>query len=95
MKNTNLTSTILWADGTQQATKPKNGKYFTLKELQNIVGGYIEMVYLPDNMIMVVNEDGRREELKLNVRATEIMRSAGKEVDIVGNVLLCNSKLIK
>ena len=38
--------------------KPKNGKVFQLDELQELVGGFIEMIPLTNKMIAVVNEEG-------------------------------------
>ena len=39
-------------------TSPKNGKNYTYEELREIVGGYIEIVRLNKNEIMVVNDEG-------------------------------------
>jgi hypothetical protein len=90
------TDPILYrANGTQETVAPKNKKYFTLQELQAFVGGYIKMVFLTDSQIMVVNEEGKLDELPLNVRATEIVRARGIEDSIVGDALVCSSKLIK
>jgi hypothetical protein len=44
---------------------------------------------------MVVNEEGKLDELPLNVRATEIIRKYDSIDTIVGNALVCPSKLIK
>lgn len=38
--------------------KPKNGKYFELKELQDYVGGWIEGIRLQGDSMMYVNEEG-------------------------------------
>jgi hypothetical protein len=89
------TDPILYrADGTQETVAPKNKKYFRLAELQALVGGYIEMVFLNDGRIMVVNEEGKIDGLPVNVRATEIIRRCGREDAIVGDALVCESKLI-
>jgi hypothetical protein len=37
-------ATILRPDGSSQEVQPKDGTGFQLKELQDIVGGYIEML---------------------------------------------------
>jgi hypothetical protein len=50
---------------------PKNGKYFTLDELQKLVGGLVEVVYLEDDdKTMVVNEEGKLLGLPVNEKAT-------------------------
>jgi len=45
-------------------------KKFSLEELQAMVGGYIECVYLPERRIMVVNEEGLLKGLAPNLRAS-------------------------
>lgn len=77
--------------------EPKNGKYFTLSELQAVVSGYIEIVYLNDNKIMVVNEEGKLEGLAINHMATNIfLDSFPSSFDvIVGDVLVCDSKQVR
>jgi hypothetical protein len=77
------------ADGSIEQMNPSNGIDFSLKELQEAVGGYIEMVYLP-NGIMVVNEEGLLKGLPLNQLASQL---AGQP--IVGNVLVCDREQIK
>ncbi|MDR0691489.1 MAG: DUF3846 domain-containing protein [Prevotellaceae bacterium] len=90
------TDPILYcANGTQKTVAPKNKKNFSLQELQSFVGGYIEMVFISDSLVMVVNEEGKFEELPINVRATEIIRQAGIQDTIAGDALVCSSKLIK
>jgi hypothetical protein len=83
--------------GEQINVTPKRGKYFTLRELQHIVGGYIETCYLNDGTVMVLNEEGKLEGLPLNVRATEIFRKNFPcSLDrIVGDVLIVESKYIE
>lgn len=97
-----MTASIIYLPGgIKNEVKPKNGKYFTLEELQTIVGGYIECVYLKDNMTMVVNEEGKLKGLPCNGLATEITYQNGfidqnGFVDvIVGPALVCQSKFIK
>ena len=88
-------SIIYLPSGMKTEVKPINGKYFKLEELQAIVGGYIECVYLNDGMTMVVNEEGKLKGLPCNDLATEIIRNSGIYDVIVGPALVCPSKLIK
>lgn len=83
------------------------GNAFSLQELQNAVGGYIEMIYLADGRFMVVNEEGRLLGLPFNRIATRLLADTGVRVqdghilkyseaieafgDIVGNVLVCDA----
>lgn len=74
---------------------PVNGRVITeyddcsLSRMQRIVGGYIEHLFLPDDIIMVVNEDGYARGLLLNTRATEIASMGmNRTVPIAGDVIL-------
>jgi len=69
---------------------PRNGKKFTLAELQALVGGYIVMVRIPGDAgrrVFFVNEEGMLRKLRPNVRASQI---AGQL--LVGNAVLCSPK---
>tara|TARA_R110002074_G_scaffold185817_1_gene351206 strand:+ start:252 stop:497 length:246 start_codon:yes stop_codon:yes gene_type:complete len=59
----------------------------SLKQMQDAVGGYIELVRLTDDDIMVVNEEGLVFGLPINEHASKI---AGQS--IVGNVLMCKGE---
>lgn len=86
---------ILFVDGREEFIEPKNGTDFSLEELRAIVGGYIEIVYLDDSRIMIVNEEGKIYRLPVNVKATFIVNGIGKQDLIVGNVLVCRSEMVK
>ena len=67
-----------------------------LSQLQAVVGGYIEAVYLRsaegERIVMFVNEDGKRLDLPLNLRATQLaheQHAIGPDDWIVGDVVLC------
>ena len=85
-------ATIYKTSGDIIDVEPKNGKDFKLAELQAIVGGYIEIVYLDSKHIMVVNEEGKIDGLDINVNATNLVD--GYDI-IVGDVLVCESKQVK
>ena len=55
----------------------------TLSEAQKAVGGYVEVLVLPDGRQMLVNEDGLQEGLPLNKNAALIA-----EQIILGDVLI-------
>ncbi len=84
-------ATIFKADGQKIETQPKNGRDFKLEELKKIVGGYIEIVTLSGNRIMVVNEEGKVNGLPINIKATEL---CGYDI-IVGDVLVCDSDEVR
>lgn len=65
-------------------TEPSNGTDFSLTELQAVVGGFIEVVHLPDGRLMVVNDEGKLNGLPVNPKASELYPDI-----IVGDVLVC------
>jgi len=93
---------IIKTTGEEISVVPENSKDFKLEELQTIVDGYIEIVFLgPDSttkkpMILVINEEGKLNNLSLNEKATEIYQNAVGPYDvIVGDVLYCEHKQVK
>jgi len=72
------------------------GLHVTLEEMQKCVGGYVEFVYLEDDLVLVVNEEGLINNLPHNEIATKILLSLGGKANyIVGDTLLISNKLIK
>jgi len=77
---------------------PESGKHFGLKELQKAVGGYIQTYPMPKTKsreikrIMIMNEEGRLHGLPKNVVASAAF---GPEGDIVGDVVICPSRMLK
>lgn len=88
---------IIRTDGTRQKICPANGTDFTLKEMQSIVGGLIQLVELDDKRTMVMNEEGKLGGLPLNIEATKVfhMYYPGSRDFIVGNVLVCSNNQIR
>ena len=88
---------LLTATGAAIGVAPANLNDFTLEELQGLVEGYIEIVTLTENTIMVVNEEGKGIFPK-NVKATVMAKALGAifpEDYIAGNALLCASDMVK
>lgn len=54
----------------------------TLKEMQELVGGYIEFVYTEKKLVLIVNEEGLIISLPVNQMASEIADQV-----IVGDVI--------
>lgn len=92
-------ATLLKTDFTMTEVQPKNGKDFTLEELQGYVGGFIQIIHSDvDDSIMVVNEDGKLCGLPENVNATiaAILKDMiGWSDRIVGDVIVCRSEEVK
>lgn len=87
---------IYKTDGTITTVEPKNCTDYSLEELQAIVGGYIEVLPLNEDEIMVLNEEGKILGLDLNDNATELISEAGMWDDfIVGDVLVCKNDEVR
>ena len=95
---------IIKTTGEVIETKPNNGTDFSLEELQGIVSGYVEVIYLQDGRLILCDEDGRAKNKPYNHKATEEMHKAlgilganrlGWYFGIVGDVLVCDVDEIK
>lgn len=80
---------LIYPDGTHRDVVPEDGKHFTLDELQELVGGYIELVpgEHTETYDVVVNEEGKLRGLEANPTATEYCGVTGLDT-LVGNVLI-------
>lgn len=79
-------------NGQRKEISPQNGKEFSLKEMQEYVGGFVEYVGLGDETL-IVNEDGKSQKLPVNKAATKMYLDFYKASDfIVGDVILIKSK---
>lgn len=75
---------------------PKTGKKYPLEQLQEIVGGFIQIVPLDKTTVLVCDEDGKLKGYEVNGLATSILRDYyPKTTDfIVGNVIVCKTNEI-
>ncbi len=83
---------LITPKGEELPIKPSNGSDFTLEELQKFVGGYIEIVWLRDGRCMIVNEEGKLNDLKYNKIATYLYNKSDDH--IVDNVLVSDPKYV-
>lgn len=90
-----MLSTVIFTDGAKKNVEPSNGTDFSLDELRGFVGGHIELVRLSKSQVMVVNEEGKVDDLPQNENATMLVNIAGIRDVIVGNVLVCDINKIK
>jgi hypothetical protein len=84
---------IRW-NGDTSDVQPLNGTDYQLDELQKFVGGYIEILYLSDKLIMIVNDEGAYDK-KPNKVATDIYRMIHPGFIIFGDVLICKKEEVK
>lgn len=87
-------SAVLVKDGCLRPVVPMNGKKFSLTELQGLVDGYIEYVYLGNGKVLVVDEDGKRKGKPVNMIATGWLRSDGRNDYICGPALLATEEQV-
>jgi len=85
-----MASEMIYSTGERVPVVPENGKHWTLRELQAKVGGYIEIARTTDGRWMVVNEDGRSQQLLDNPVATTLY-IFGEAVHIVGDVIIVDN----
>lgn len=59
----------------------------TLRQLQGLVGGYVEVVYLPTGDQMLVDEEGILKNKKMNITASRLANKPiyGDAVILTGN----------
>ena len=71
-------------------------KTFSLEELQAIVGGYIELVKLTDDVVMIVDEEGKFKDYPMNYAATALWAKChpGYSDWIAGDVVVCSTDMI-
>jgi len=74
-------ATLLKSDGSKQ----EGVNVSTLKSMQDMVGGYIEFIYLPTGQMLIVDEEGRLKNYPLNKQASELCGQL-----IVGDVILAD-----
>ena len=92
-------ATLIYADGEEKEVKPEDGSKFSLEELQQFVGGNIQVVPSysilynagvmdedNDQDVMLCNEEGLLHDLPLNITASVMSQDK-----IVGNVVLISS----
>lgn len=83
-----------------EAVQPKNGKSFTLKELQAYVGGTIVQIPLPSGKILTANDNGKLIGLPFNEEASKMFREEypiekyphNNDETLVGDVVVCGKR---
>ena len=87
---------IIYTDKEAEDYTPKNGKTFTLTEMQEIIGGYVEPIRLNDGRIIIVDEEGKSKDKAVNIPATNILRRDHYTTDyIVGTAIVCDADMIE
>jgi hypothetical protein len=87
-------ATLMKASGETAEIQPWNGASFTLEELQEHVGGYVEKQRLSVDKFMLMDEDGKQKGKPINREASLLLfgRLAGIVDFVVGDVLVGTQK---
>jgi hypothetical protein len=88
---------LITVDGRVSAVMPRNKKDFKVVEVQMLVEGFFEVVELTNNLIMLVNEEGKFTK-RMNPMATFLAHQHRALFDddyISGNVIICPSKMLR
>lgn len=91
-------ATIIHTNNTEETVIPKNKMrgYFSLNELEKIVGGMVDIIDLGNNQLLIVNDGGGVLDLPINHRATELLRSKRPtQSNIVGTALLASKVTVR
>ena len=94
---------LIKANGEERIVIPHNGTNFDLYELQGFVGGTIDIVPTRDGRIIVINDEGKINELPINEKATKLLHEKYTRIPgiydewntIMGDVLVCDNSFVK
>ena len=76
--------------------EPENGTDFKLKEAQSLVDADIEVVYLDEEYIGIVDEVGRLNGKKRNFEADAcIADMTGRVCELYGSVVICHTSMLR
>ena len=75
----------------------------TLKEAQAYVGGYVEGISMPNGDYLIMNEEGKLQNLPFNEEASNLWKNAfdndnyitGRNDFVVGNAILIKKSALK
>lgn len=82
----------LKVDGTKEVVKPGDGRTdFNLDELKKYIGGgYIQIIRLNDDRMVVMDEEAKLKNFELNLPATRLCHEVLWPGDYIsGDVLIC------
>lgn len=87
-----MKATLLKVTGEIIEISPVNGTCFTLKEAQDLVHGYVQVIDMCPDKIMIVDEEGKFNS-ELNIEATRLAlsnRAIFPNDYIAGDAILCD-----
>ena len=90
-----MNSYLITPRGEIQEAVPKRGAAFTVTELQDMVGGYIEVMDV-NGGVLVYDSDGAIKEKLYNEKATKLILDSKPEWDdfVAGNAVFCKKIIV-
>jgi len=85
-------------DGYVEPVAPRFGaKAFSLDEVQEYVGGYVQLITVNKNLVLLCNEDGGAQNLPENPEAARTLhKESGLDYGfIVGTVVICHPRMFR
>jgi len=101
-----MTANYIKTDGTIEEISPANGRDFSLSEVQELVHGLIDVVNIPDsvmirqlkltNFIFIVNDEGILLNMEQNLFASYLCSLLfGQPCALFGDVVFCHTDMLK
>lgn len=84
----NAGAILITCDGSIEQIFPQD-ETFTQIELDELVGGYAQSIWLSRKLCMHINTEAYRYNLGINARASEISKT-----QVLGNAVICTNELI-
>lgn len=87
---------LLTVEGNVTEIHPENEKTFALEEVQRLVDGYIEVVRLTSDQIMIVNEEGKfcKKYNPIASGIADLHHALRNEDYISGDAVICPSPML-
>ena len=90
---------LLKTNGEQHDVAPNNGTDFTLEEMQGYVNGLIELIYLSDGRIMIINEEGAIDDVsepnELAMELYMVIERRSVPMPLFGDILVIEKSQIR
>lgn len=93
----NIMAKLYKVNGEIVEVEPENGSDFSLEELKQVTDGLLEVVWLNNEEMMIIDEEGKLKDLPYNRKATEVfLKNHPTRNDFIsGNALVCKHNQLK
>jgi len=94
-KSRNSMTRLIKSNGKEIPVFPENEGIFKLREVQEVIGGDVEILPIEIDSVMIIHKDCELKHLTFNKRATDIAFQNNVFRCITGDVLICASEEIE